>query len=94
MNTWEVLRRPIVTEKTTILSESRKYAFEVHKKATKPQIRRAVEAAFEVKVTGVNTQRVPGKTKTFGRRPVTSPSWKKAVVTLQEGDSIQLFEGA
>ena len=57
MNTWEVLRRPVVTEKTTILSESRKYAFEVHKKATKPQIKRAVEAAFDVKVTGVNTSR-------------------------------------
>ncbi len=94
MNTWEVLRRPVVTEKTTILSESRKYAFEVHKKATKPQIRRAVEAAFDVKVTGVNTSRVPGKTKRYGRLPTTSPAWKKAVVTLQEGDTIQLFEGA
>ena len=94
MNTWEVLRRPVVTEKTTILSESRKYAFEVHKKATKPQIRRAVEAAFDVKVTGVNTSRVPGKTKRFGRQQTTSPSWKKAIVTLREGDTIQLFEGA
>lgn len=83
-----------MTEKTTILSESRKYAFEVHKKATKPQIRRAVEAAFDVKVAGVNTSRVPGKTKRFGRQPTTSPAWKKAIVTLQEGDSIQLFEGA
>ncbi len=94
MNTWEVLRRPVVTEKTTLLSESRKYAFEVHKKATKPQIRRAVEAAFDVTVTSVNTSRVPGKTKRFGLRPKTMPDWKKAVVTLREGDTIQLFEGA
>ena len=94
MNTWEVLRKPIVTEKTTLLSESGKYAFEVHKKATKPQIKRAVEAAFDVKVTSVNTSRVPGKTKRYGLRPTTTPSWKKAVITLQAGDSIQLFEGA
>ncbi len=83
-----------MTEKTTLLSESRKYAFEVLKKATKPQIKRAVEAAFNVNVTSVNTSRVPGKTKIYGRRPTTTPDWKKAVVTLREGDTIQLFEGA
>ena len=93
MNIYEVLRRPLVTEKSTRLSENDKYVFEVDKKASKDQIRQAVEKAFKVSVTGVNIIRVPGETKRVGRRAVTRQSWKKAVVTLKEGDKIQYFEG-
>jgi large subunit ribosomal protein L23 len=93
MNIYEVLRKPLVTEKSTRLSESNKYVFEVDKKASKDQIKQAVEVAFKVGVTGVNIIRVPGETKRAGRRAVTRQSWKKAVVTLKEGDKIQYFEG-
>ena len=94
MNPWHTLRRPVVTEKSTILSESGNYVFEVHRRANKNDIREAVEAAFDVTVVGVNTMKVPGKVKRYGVRPHRQPSWKKAIVTLQSGDSIQLFEGA
>jgi large subunit ribosomal protein L23 len=94
VNFWQTLRRPVVTEKSTILGESGKYVFEVHRRATKGDIRAAVEAAFDVTVVGVNTMKVPGKVKRYGPRPHQQPSWKKAIVTLQSGDSIQLFEGA
>lgn len=94
MNVWHTLRRPVVTEKSTILGESGKYVFEVDKRATKRDIRKAVEAAFDVTVIRVNTMKVPGKMKRFGARPHLQPSWKKAIVTLQAGDTIQLFEGA
>ena len=94
MNPWQTLRRPVVTEKSTILGESGKYIFEVDRRATKDNIRSAVEEAFDVTVVGVNTMRVRGKVKRFGPRPHRQPSWKKAIVTLQAGDSIQLFEGA
>ena len=69
------------------------YSFEVNKKATKDQVRLAVEKAFKVGVTKVNIVSVPGETKRMGKREVASPSWKKAVVTLREGDKIQFFEG-
>jgi large subunit ribosomal protein L23 len=94
MSTWEVLKRPLVTEKSTLLGESGRYVFEVRKDATKPQIKRAVEAAFDVTVVNVNTLMVHGKTKRYGPRPTTGPSRKKAIVTLRAGESIQLFEGA
>jgi large subunit ribosomal protein L23 len=94
MNTWEVLQKPIVTEKSTLLGEVGKYVFQVHNKATKPQIKRAVEASFSVTVVKVNTSKIPGKSKRYGPRMTTTPAWKKAVVTLQSGDTIQLFEGA
>ena len=94
MNTWQVLQKPIVTEKSTLLGEVGKYVFRVNNKATKPQIKRAVEASFSVTVVKVNTFKVPGKSKRYGPRMTTTPAWKKAIVTLQSGDSIQLFEGA
>jgi large subunit ribosomal protein L23 len=93
MNIYEVLRRPVVTEKSTRLSERNKYVFEVDKKASKDRIKAAVEKAFNVGVLSVNVIKVPGETKKVGRRAVTSSSWKKAVVTLKEGDKIQFFEG-
>ncbi|MBN1375162.1 MAG: 50S ribosomal protein L23 [Dehalococcoidia bacterium] len=93
MNIYEVIRRPLVTEKSTRLSELNKYAFEVDKRASKGQVRLAVEKAFKVGVVSVNVIKVPGETKRMGRRQVTAPPWKKAIVTLKEGDKIQLFEG-
>ena len=91
---YEVLRRPIVTEKSTMLASQGKYVFEVAMQANKPQIRAAVERAFNVRVRGVNTAIVHGKVRSFARRgPSRPPSWKKAIVTLQPGDQIELFEG-
>jgi large subunit ribosomal protein L23 len=90
---YEVLRRPLITEKTTFLSERGGYVFEVAQKATKPQIKQAVEKSFKVKVLKVNVMTVPGKMKRVGRRYVTTPSWRKAVVTLSPGDKIEFFEG-
>lgn len=93
LHTYEVLRRPLITEKATSLKESDKYAFEVGRKATQSQIKEAVEKAFKVKVSKVNVMRVPGKTRRFGRRQVTGSAWKKAVVTLEPGHKITFFEG-
>jgi large subunit ribosomal protein L23 len=90
---YEVLLRPLITEKATNLAGDGKYAFAVDKRANKVQIRKAVEAVFNVRVDKVNTMNVRGKRKQFGRRVRQSPSWKKAVVTLAEGDTIQIFEG-
>ncbi len=93
MNVYEVLRRPLVTEKSTRLAEGNKYVFEVDKRASKDQIKQAVEVAFKVDVTGVNIVHVPGETKRAGRREIRRSAWKKAVVTLKAGDKIQYFEG-
>ncbi len=93
MHLYEVLRRPLITEKSADLQSQSKYAFEVAGEANKPQIKQAVEKAFDVKVTAVNVMRVPGKTRRIGRRQVLTSSWKKAIVTLKPGDKIKLFEG-
>jgi len=93
LHLYEVLRRPLITEKATFLKEEDKYAFEVAGKATKSQVKEAVEKAFKVKVSKVNVITVPGKTRRFGRRQVTGSSWKKAIVTLAPGHKITLFEG-
>ena len=93
MHPYEVLRRPVITEKNTTLQALGKYAFEVAGEANKQQVRGAVEKAFKVKVTAVNVSIVRGKTRRVGRRQVLTRSWKKAIVTLQPGDSIQFFEG-
>ena len=95
MHVFEVLLRPLITEKSTILQEGQnKYAFEVDSRANKVQVKTAVEQSFSVKVTEVNVITIKGKRKRFGRRLVQKPSWKKAVVSLRAGDKIQLFEGA
>ena len=94
MEILEVLRRPIITEKNTALVAQNKYTFEVMKKATKPQVKRAVEGAFNVHVEAVNVISVPGKMKKIGRSRGMTRTWKKAVVTLKQGDKIELFEGA
>ncbi len=90
---YEVLRRPIVTEKSTLLAAQGKYVFEVAIAANKPQIAEAVEKAFNVHVMDVNTLRMRGKMKRYGRNIGRQASWKKAVVTLQAGEQIQVFEG-
>jgi large subunit ribosomal protein L23 len=93
MHLYEVLRRPLITEKNTALQAQGKYVFEVAKEANKPQIKQAVEKAFKVQVTAVNAVTLPGKTRRVGRRLVQTPSWKKAIVTLKPGDKIEFFEG-
>ena len=93
MHLYEVLRRPAITEKNTILQEQGKYAFEIAQGANKLQVKQAVEEAFKVKVMSVKTITVPGKTRRVGRRQVKTPSWKKAVVTLEAGQKIEFFEG-
>ena len=93
MHLYEVLRRPLITEKSTVLQAQGKYAFEVDGKANKPLVKQAVEKAFKVKVNSVNIVNVPGKMRLVGRRRVMTASWKKAFVTLQPGNKIEFFEG-
>ena len=93
MHVYEVLLGPVVTEKNTMLLAQGKYTFDVRQEANKPQIKEAVEKAFKVKVVSVNVINVPGKMRRGGRRRVMSPPWKKAVVTLEPGQKIELFEG-
>lgn len=96
MQVLTALRRPIVTEKSTLLQERNKYVFEVAPRATKMQVRTAVELAFKVKVTAVNILRTRGEHRRTGksRQVVKMADTKKAVVTLRQGDTIQIFEGA
>lgn len=95
LHVFEVLRRPLVTEKSTLLLDGQnKYAFEVDSRANKAQVKTAVEKSFSVKVSEVNILNIKGKRKRFGRKLSQRPSWKKAVVSLKAGDKIQLFEGA
>ncbi|MCC6167908.1 MAG: 50S ribosomal protein L23 [Caldilineaceae bacterium] len=95
MHLYDVLRRPIITEKTIVgVDETNRYTFEVDLRANKFQIKEAVETAFDVTVTGVNVMVMPAKTTRRGKRVVIrKPKWKKAVVALAPGNSIQLFEG-
>lgn len=86
--------RPLITEKTSAAYQSRgEYVFEVHPDATKTQIRSAIEQLFGVKVTGVWTMNVRGKEKRMGKNVGRRPNWKKAIVTLRAGDTIEIFEG-
>ena len=93
MHLYEVLRQPLITEKNTNLQTLNKYAFAIADKATKPQIKQAVEKSFKVKVTAVNVLTMPGKTRRVGRQLTQTRSWKKAIVTLKPGDKIEFFEG-
>jgi len=91
----KIIRRPLITEKSTRQKEeSRQYIFEVHRDANKIEIQSAVERLFKVKVLQVRTSNVLGKIKRLGRRYGKRPDWKKAIVTLKEGDRIEFFEGA
>jgi large subunit ribosomal protein L23 len=93
MHIYEVLRRPLITEKSTVLQGMNKYAFEVADGSNKLMIKQAVEKAFKVTVTGVNVITMQGKKKRMGRREVITLPWKKAIVTLKSGDKIEFFEG-
>lgn len=89
-----VIVGPVVTEKSSAAYQTRKeYAFRVRPEATKPQIREAIEKLFSVTVTDVRTLVVRAKRRSYGQHVGRRPSWKKAIVTLQEGDAIQVFEG-
>ncbi len=90
---YSVIVRPLITEKGTMLSEQNKYAFQVRKDANKLQIKEAVELAFDVTVLKVNTMVMPGKTRRVGRSKGQTAEWKKAVVTISEGQRIEFFEG-
>ena len=91
----QVIRRPIaLTEKATLLREKHnQVVFEVARNANKLQIREAVQKLFKVNVTDVNTMVMRGKDRRMGRGYARTQNWKKAIVTLKEGDAIQLFEG-
>jgi large subunit ribosomal protein L23 len=89
----DIIIKPIMTEKSHILMGNNKYTFEVHKDANKIQIRHAVEQIFKVKVLSVNTMNVPSKPKRMGAFVGKTRSWKKAIVALPEGQSIEFFEG-
>jgi len=90
---FDIILSPVVTEKSSLASEHNQVVFRVAMDADKPQIKRAVERLFKVKVTGVNTLRQKGKVKRFRGRPGRRPDYKKAVVTLAEGDSIDITTG-
>ena len=87
----DLVRTPIITEKAVILLEDNQYVFDVAPKATKGQIRAAIEQLFDVKVVKVNTQNLPRKKRRVGRFAGYKPSYKRAVVTLAPGNSIALF---
>ena len=93
MDLRDVVIRPVVTEKTTALANGGKYVFEVHTRSNKHEIKDAVELLFKVDVTAVNVAKVRGKWRRFGKSRGRKPDWKKAVVTLQPGQNIELFPG-
>ena len=93
MQILEVLRRPIITEKSTALQERGKYTFEVARDANKQQIKQAVELAFKVEVERVNVVTIPAKWRGPGRRRGQTSPGKKAVVTLKPGQKIEFCEG-
>lgn len=90
----DIIIRPIITERSMMDAQEKKYAFEVNKKANKHQIKDAVEELFQVKVVRVNTMNYSGKLKRMGRTEGKRPDWKKAVVTLSaDSKEIKFFEG-
>ena len=90
----QVLIEPVVSEKSYHQITENRYTFKVHKDAHKTQIRQAVEQLFEVKVERVNIVKVQAKPKRRGRILGSKPGWKKAIVQLRKGDTIEIFEGA
>jgi large subunit ribosomal protein L23 len=95
MNVYQILKRPILTEKSDYQRDDNQYVFEVDRRANKLQIREAIEVLFDVRVDSVNTMMMKPKRRRLGRKMiVTRPAWKKAVVTLAPGERIQeFFEG-
>lgn len=96
MNLYDVLKRPVDTEKTRFQGEmyEPQYSFEIDRRANKQMVKAAVERIFEVTVTKVRIMNVKPKQGRYGRRVVVrKPGWKKAIVTLEEGQRLQIFEG-
>lgn len=92
-NARDIIRRPVITEESTDLMEEKKYVFEVDPRANKVEVKKAIEEIFDVKVEKVNTMRVKGKVKRYGRYSGRRPERKKAVVTLTEDSkAIEVFE--
>lgn len=89
----DIIVKPIITEKSVGMMEENKYVFRVSLGANKIEIKQAVQEIFKVKVVDVRTMRVKGKTKRVGRSEGKTSAWKKAIVTLADGDSIEVFEG-
>ena len=89
----DIIRAPVITEKATLGAEHNQVTFRVASDATKPEIKRAVEEVFSVKVMAVNTLKTKGKTKRFQGRIGRRPGYKKAVITLKEGDTIDVTTG-
>ena len=93
-DSYSVLKRPLITEKSNFLKEGlNQVVFEVDKKANKIEIKKAVEKLFKVSVVKVHTLHMRGKTKRMGRILGKKPNWKKAIVTLKEGERVDFFEG-
>jgi large subunit ribosomal protein L23 len=93
MDSYEVLRRPVITEKSTMLGESGQYVFEVARAANKIEVKRAVEEVFKVRVRAVNIMHMRGKMRRMGKTQGMTSGWKKAVVSLEEGQRIEFFQG-
>ncbi len=91
MDPREIIIRPVISEHSYDMMEDNKYTFEVHKKANKIEVAKAIEAIFGVKVTKVNTLNVKAKPKRMRYHEGKTRTWKKAIVTLAEGDTIELF---
>lgn len=92
LNPHDVLIKPIITEKSTDLMEENKYTFKVDKRANKIEIKLAVETIFKVDVTDVKTMSVVGKLKRQGKTKGLTSSWKKAIITIKEGQRLPLFD--
>jgi large subunit ribosomal protein L23 len=92
-NARDIIKRPIITERTSDLMANMQYVFEVDSKANKIEIKKAVEEIFKVKVTAVNTQNVPAKPKRYGRYSGYTSAWKKAIVSLaKDSKPLEFFE--
>lgn len=92
---YDVIRRPIITERTSDMMAEKKYVFEVDRRVNKTEIKQAVETIFKVKVVNVNTMNMSGKPKRYGRYSGYRPDWKKAIVTLSEDSKdLAFFESA
>lgn len=93
MNAQQIVQKPLVTERSMELrDDENKYAFRVHPRATKPEIRKAIEELFSVHVVSVTTMNVLGKTKRMGRYVGRRPAWKKAIVKVAEGQKIEIYD--
>jgi len=94
MDARDIILKPIISEQSTAAQAENKYTFKVNRDANKIQIKKAVEEIFKVKVVKVNTLNVLGKTRRMGKYEGKRPDWKKAIVQVAEGQTIQIFEGA